>query len=252
MNKFNVVIPARLESTRLPRKVLLQLCGQPMIRHVWDRAMESGAAGVVIATDSAEVAEVATAFGAEVSMTASDCASGTDRVAEVSRQLDWGEEEVVINVQGDAPLVAAASIQHVAQLLFDSPTAAMATLCVPLADAQEYTDPNVVKVTFSQAGKALYFSRAPIPAAGHTATAGNTVTGWRHLGIYGYRVAALRCISAAPPCELELTERLEQLRALWLGYDIRIAVDENATAPDVDTAADLELVEALMQQSQTR
>ena len=246
MKEFNVVIPARLESTRLPRKVLLDICGQPMIRHVWDRAMESGAATVVVATDSAEVAEVAKSFGAAVAMTGANCASGTDRVAEVSLQRGWSDDAVVINVQGDAPLVAPASIRQVAQLLFDNPQAAMSTLCVPLADQSEYTDPNVVKVTFSQDGKAMYFSRASIPASGHANGAADESPGWRHLGLYGYRVAALQAISKAAPCELELTEKLEQLRALWLGYEIRIAVDENPAAPDVDTAADLQVVEKLL------
>jgi 3-deoxy-manno-octulosonate cytidylyltransferase (CMP-KDO synthetase) len=246
MKEFNVVIPARLESTRLPRKVLLDICGQPMVRHVWDRAMESGAATVVVATDSDEVAEVARGFGADVAMTGNNCASGTDRVAEVSQQRGWSDDAVIINVQGDAPLVAPASIRQVAQLLFDAPQAAMSTLCVPLEDRNEYTDPNVVKVTFSQDGKAMYFSRASIPATAHANGGSDESPGWRHLGLYGYRVAALQAISKAPPCKLELTEKLEQLRALWLGYEIRIAVDENPAAPDVDTAADLQVVEKLL------
>ena len=247
MKEFNIVIPARLDSTRLPRKVLLDIGGAPMIRHVWDRAMQSGAQSVVIATDSSEVADVARAFGAEVAMTSPDCASGTDRVAEVSQQREWAAQSVVVNVQGDAPLIDPGSIRQVADLLLDAPDASMSTLCVPLTHEDEYNDPNVVKVTFSQEGRALYFSRASIPARGHSAD-NKELMGWRHLGLYGYRVEALQAISAAPPCKLELTERLEQLRALWLGHEIRIAVDENPAAPDVDTEADLEVVARLLQE----
>lgn len=248
MKEFNVVIPARLESSRLPRKVLLDICGQPMIRHVWDRALQSGAAAVIIATDSEEVADVAARFGAEVAMTDVNCASGTDRVAEVSRQLNWPGESVVVNVQGDAPLVAPESIRQVASLLLEAPSASMSTLCVPLTSRDEYLDPNVVKVTFSKEGKALYFSRSSIPAIGHELDDIDELPGYRHLGLYGYQVDALQAISNSPPCELEQTERLEQLRALWLGYEIRIAVDSSPAAPDVDTLEDLRAVEVLMHQ----
>jgi 3-deoxy-manno-octulosonate cytidylyltransferase (CMP-KDO synthetase) len=246
MNDFRIVIPARLESTRLPGKVLLDLCGKPMVQHVWERAQESGALEVVVATDSDRVAEVAVSFGADVCMTSSDCSSGTDRVAEVCVQRHWSNEQLVINVQGDAPLVSPASIRIVAQLLVDNPEAAMATLCVPLTDRAEYLDPNVVKVTFSDTGRALYFSRSPIPAQAQPSHDDAAVLGWRHLGLYGYRIEALQAISATAPCELELTERLEQLRALWMGMEIRIAVDPAAAAPDVDTADDLQAVESLM------
>ncbi|MGI9291591.1 MAG: 3-deoxy-manno-octulosonate cytidylyltransferase [Gammaproteobacteria bacterium] len=246
MKEFNVVIPARLDSSRLPRKVLLDICGSPMIRHVWDRAMASGAASVVVATDSDEVAEVANGFGAAVAMTGKDCASGTDRVAEVSHQRGWAADSVVVNVQGDAPLIDPDSIKQVADLLLRAPEASMSTLCVPLTNEEEYLDPNVVKVTFNNDGRALYFSRASIPARGHATE--SSWSGWRHLGLYGYRVRALQEISAAPTCELEETERLEQLRALWLGHEIRIAVDEHPAAPDVDTEADLQVVAALIQE----
>jgi 3-deoxy-manno-octulosonate cytidylyltransferase (CMP-KDO synthetase) len=246
MNDFRVVIPARLESTRLPGKVLLDLCGKPMVQHVWERAQESDALEVVVATDSERVAEVAAAFGADVCMTSAECSSGTDRVGEVCMQRDWSNEQPVVNVQGDAPLVSPASIRSVAQMLVDNPDAAMATLCVPLTNRAEYLDPNVVKVTFSDTGRALYFSRSPIPAHVQTSAVDSPVLAWRHLGLYGYRVAALQMISATAPCELELSERLEQLRALWMGLEIRIAVDTGAAAPDVDTADELEAVASLM------
>ncbi len=245
MDKFRVVIPARFESTRLPGKVLLDIAGKPMIQHVWDRATESGASEIVIATDSDQVAAVAAGFGADVAMTSTECNSGTDRVAEVCRQRRWADDAVVINVQGDAPLLPGASIQRVAALLYDNPGAAIATLCVPLADEDEYRDPNVVKVVFDRNGRALYFSRAPIPSPGHGSKPVLSSC-FRHLGIYGYRAAPLLELSAAEPCELEQTERLEQLRAMWLGMDIFIAVDEAAAAPDVDTPEDLAKVAALL------
>jgi 3-deoxy-manno-octulosonate cytidylyltransferase (CMP-KDO synthetase) len=247
MSQFRIVIPARYESTRLPGKVLLDIAGKPMLQHVWERAIESGASDVIIATDTDKVAVAARDFGAEVCMTSADCNSGTDRVAEVCAKLAWTEEIPVVNVQGDAPLIPPESIRKVAGLLLDNPTAAMSTLCVALRDREEYLDPNAVKVIFDRTGKALYFSRAPIPAAGHGSEAAiPSKIGWRHLGLYAYRVNALQILSATPPCELELTERLEQLRAMWLGMDILIAVDEAANAPDVDTAEDLQRVAALL------
>jgi 3-deoxy-manno-octulosonate cytidylyltransferase (CMP-KDO synthetase) len=245
--QFRIVIPARYDSSRLPGKVLLSLAGKPMIQHVWERAIESGAQEIVIATDDERVAKVAGEFGAKICMTSPDCASGTDRVAEVCTRLNWGDSLPVINVQGDAPLLPAGSIRRVAGLLNANPGADIATLCVELESESDYLDPNVVKVVLSETGRALYFSRAPIPARGH---GDNPVTGgglgWRHLGIYGYRVSALKKLSSSPPCELELTERLEQLRALWLGMEILVAVDAAASAPDVDTPEDVDKVEALL------
>jgi 3-deoxy-manno-octulosonate cytidylyltransferase (CMP-KDO synthetase) len=247
MSQFRIVIPARYDSSRLPGKVLLEIAGKPMIQHVWERAIASGASDIIIATDTDKVANAAKNFGAEVCMTSADCSSGTDRVAEVCAQLNWTDEIPVVNVQGDAPLIPPQSIQKVAALLLDNPAAAMSTLCVALRNKEEYLDPNVVKVLFDQSGKALYFSRAPIPATGHGSEAAVPgKLGWRHLGLYGYRVNALETLSSTPPCELELTERLEQLRALWLGMSILIAVDESADAPDVDTVDDLQKVEDLL------
>ena len=248
---FRIVIPARFESSRLPGKVLLDVGGKPMLQHVWDRACESGAAEVVVATDNDRVADVASGFGAEVCMTSADCQSGTDRVAEVCTGRDWPDNEVIVNVQGDAPLLPPASIRKVAKLLDAHPEAAVATLCTPIRSADEYTDPNVVKVVVDQSGRALYFSRATIPAAGHGSTAADVVPlARRHLGLYAYRVGALRTLSATPPCELEVLERLEQLRAMWLGMEIRISVDEAAHGPDVDTEADLAKVAALLESGQ--
>ena len=244
---FRAVIPARYASTRLPGKVLLEIAGKPMLQHVWERAVDSGAASIVIATDDDRVADAARAFGADVCMTSADCHSGTDRVAEVCRLKGWSDDLPVVNVQGDAPLIPASSIALVARLLIDNPTASLATLCVRMRSMNDYLDPHVVKVVFDKEGRALYFSRSPIPAAGHGHDAASVwAKSWRHLGLYAYRVGALQELSAAPPAEIETLERLEQLRALWLGMEIRIAVDESAHGPDVDTLADLAAVEALL------
>ena len=245
---FKIVIPARYESTRLPGKVLLPIAGKTMLQHVWERAAESGAAEIVVATDSDQVAEVAQGFGAVVCMTSVDCRSGTDRVAEVCERRGWDNQSPVVNVQGDAPLMPPQSIKRVAQLLVEHPAAALATLCTPLQSAADYADPNVVKVVFDETGRALYFSRSPIPGAGHGRDLSDVTShGYRHLGLYAYRPDALARLSAAEPCRLEQFERLEQLRALWLGMEIRIAVDESSHGPDVDTQEDLEQVAALLE-----
>lgn len=246
-DNFRVVIPARYESTRLPGKVLLSVAGKPMLQHVWERATESGATEIVIATDSDQVAAVANDFGAVVCMTSPQCRSGTERVAEVCEQRGWENQTPVVNVQGDAPLMPPESIERVASLLAENPDAALATLCTPLGSAAEYADPNVVKVVFDRSGRALYFSRSPIPAAGHGLDSADGAShGYRHLGLYAYRPDSLARLSAAEPCELEQLERLEQLRALWLGMEIRVAVDERPHGPDVDTREDLEQVAALL------
>jgi 3-deoxy-manno-octulosonate cytidylyltransferase (CMP-KDO synthetase) len=245
---FRVVIPARYQSSRLPGKVLLDLAGKPMVQWVWERASASGAEDVVIATDSEKVADIARAFGADVCMTSSECQSGTDRVAEVCRVREWGNEMPVVNVQGDAPLIPSSSIQKVAALLLDNPDASMATLCVSIDSESDYHDPNVVKVVFDLRGRAIYFSRSPVPAQAHGGSDDKAAwqQSWRHLGLYAYRPDALQVLSVTAPCELEQLERLEQLRALWLGMDILIAPDPQAHGPDVDTEADLNRVAALL------
>jgi 3-deoxy-manno-octulosonate cytidylyltransferase (CMP-KDO synthetase) len=246
-HSFRVVIPARFESSRLPGKVLLAIGGKPMVQHVWERAMESGAGDVIIATDDERVASVAQEFGARVCRTSAACNSGTDRVAEVCREMGWQDDVPIVNVQGDAPLLPPASIARVADLLIENPAADIATLCVAIKSLEDYLDPNVVKVVFDRDGKALYFSRSPIPASSHGLDPEKVWRqAFRHLGLYGYRPGALQTLSAAPPCELEQAERLEQLRAMWLGMQIVITVDEQAHGPDVDTAEDLQAVEQLI------
>lgn len=244
---YRVVIPARLESSRLPGKVLLPLAGKPMLQWVWERACASNATEVVIATDSRQVATAAAVFGADVCMTSAACQSGTDRVAEVCRQRSWEAAVPVVNLQGDAPLMPASSIERVAQLLLAHTDAAIATLCVPVTSVTEFQDINVVKVVADATGRALYFSRAGIPALAHGAAANSDWQGARrHLGLYAYRIPALLRLQGEPPCALELTEKLEQLRALWLGMEIRIAEATEAHGPDVDTPADMTAVEALL------
>jgi 3-deoxy-manno-octulosonate cytidylyltransferase (CMP-KDO synthetase) len=241
MSDFRVVIPARHASMRFPGKPLVKLAGVPMIRHVYERASASGAAEVLVATDDERIAAAARAFGAPVVMTRADHGSGTERVAEVARARGWQADAIVVNVQGDSPLMPSRSISQVAALLDGHPTAAIATLCTRVETAEDYRNPNVVKVVMDRTGRALYFSRAPIPSAAHGAT--DMPEAWRHLGLYAYRVDGLERLSSSPPCYIESVEKLEQLRALWLGMEIRVAVAIEAPGPDVDIPADVPVVE---------
>ena len=242
--EFRVVIPARHASTRFPGKPLAQLAGRPMIEHVYRRAASSGAAEVIVATDDERIASAARAFGAPVAMTRADHHSGTDRVAEVARTRGWPADAIVVNVQGDAPLTPSSSIGQAAGLLVAHPGAAIGTLCTLLVMPEDYRNPNVVKVVADHSGRALYFSRAPIPFAAHGGPA--QPEAWRHLGLYAYRVGDLERLSRAPACSLETAEKLEQLRALWLGMEIRVAVATHPHGPDVDTPADVAAVERFL------
>jgi 3-deoxy-manno-octulosonate cytidylyltransferase (CMP-KDO synthetase) len=241
---FRIVIPARHASTRFPGKALAELGGKPIIRHVCDAARASRAAEVVVATDDTRIAEVCAAFGAEVAMTRADHESGTDRVAEVAEQRNWPPDSIVVNVQGDAPLMPGASIDQVANLLADNVSADIATLCSAITDPAQFQDTNVVKVVFDTTGRALYFSRAPIPAVAHgSADAEGALEAWRHIGLYAYRAESLIRLAHLPPCALEQREKLEQLRALWHGMEIRVGIATEAHGPDVDTPEDLVAVE---------
>ena len=251
MSGFHVIIPARYGSTRLPGKPLLAIGDEPMIAHVYRRAAECGAASVVVATDDQRIAEAAQAAGARVCLTRSDHPSGTDRLAEVVEQLGLADDAIVVNLQGDEPLMPPLLLQQVAKDLAAHPDAAISTLCAPLEDVAQVSDPNVVKVVRDSAGYALYFSRASIPwqrdAMARGDTAGVDLGGFRrHLGIYAYRAGFLRRYSEWQPAPIEQAEALEQLRALWQGE--RIHVVEAATAPPagVDTEEDLERVRALL------
>lgn len=238
MSGFVVVIPARLASERLPRKPLLDIGGQPMIQWVHAQAKRSGAGEVIIATDSPEIEAVCTGLGAIVEMTGEHHASGTDRIAEVAERRGWADDRIVVNVQGDEPLMPPALIDQVAGLLAADPAAGMATLMTPLADPDEYFDRNVAKVVADREGAAIYFSRSPIPASRDDTVPPDAR---RHIGLYAYRVGCLRRLAAAPVAPPERSERLEQLRALWLGQRIAIADAVEIPPRGVDTEADLEI-----------
>jgi len=241
---FHVVVPARFASSRFPGKVLADLAGRSVLEHVWRQARRSGAREVLVATDDERIASAASGFGAEVVRTLPSHRSGTERAAEVAASRGWPDDAVLVNCQGDVPLIPPACIDQVASLLVAWPDAAMATLCTPIDSMEDYRNPNVVKVVCAADGRALYFSRAPIPSVGHGAAgSGGAVTipeSFRHVGLYAYRVGALRRLAAAPPCALEVTESLEQLRALWLGLEIRVALARETLGPDIDTPDDLQ------------
>jgi 3-deoxy-manno-octulosonate cytidylyltransferase (CMP-KDO synthetase) len=251
MSDFIVVIPARFASTRLPGKPLLDIGGKPMVAHVADRARQSGAAEVVIATDHADIVRAAEAHGCTAMMTRSDHASGTDRIAEVAAAKRLADDAIVVNVQGDEPLIPPELISGVARQLATHADAAIATACCPLSDAAQMSNPNVVKVVRDKAGYALYFSRAPIPFARDAFANGITtmpsgLPAFRHIGIYAYRARFLSEYARLAPAAIEQAEALEQLRALWHGYRISVMVTEKAPHAGVDTPADLELVRKLI------
>ncbi|WP_018231311.1 3-deoxy-manno-octulosonate cytidylyltransferase [Thioalkalivibrio thiocyanodenitrificans] len=248
---FKVVIPARYASTRLPGKPLRLLAGRPMIEHVYERALESGAGEVVIATDDARVCEAAEAFGAQVCMTGAEHESGSDRIAEAARTMEWPDEAIVVNLQGDEPLTPPAILGQVAGALLRHVDAAMATLCTPITSVAQMLDPNVVKLVRDANDFALYFSRAPIPWDRDAATPETrSLEGcYRHIGLYAYRVGFLKAFSAMSPSVLEVTERLEQLRALDAGARIQAPVAAEVPGQGVDVMEDLERVEKALQDS---
>lgn len=248
---FRAVIPARYASSRLPGKVLLSISGKPMLQWVYERARASQAAEVLIATDDLLVVSAAHSFGAETVMTQAAHQSGTDRIAEVARARGWPDTDIVVNVQGDEPLLPPALIDQVAQLLQQHPEADIATLATAIRSVEELLDPNTVKVVTDATGRALYFSRAPIPWDRDGAASGLTsqkryACARRHIGIYAYRVRSLLQLAALPPAVLEQTERLEQLRGLDNGMQIRVAEAQEPPGPDVNTAADLDRVSAAL------
>lgn len=248
---FVVVIPARYASTRLPGKPLREIAGRPMIEHVYRRARMSAADEVIIATDDERIVRAAQEFGARVCLTAPTHPSGTDRLAEVARLLGFPDDRVLVNVQGDEPLIAPALIDQVAADLVLHGGASVATLCEPIAAAAELFDPNVVKVVRDEEGYALYFSRAVIPWDREAFAAGTPVlpeggAHYRHVGLYAYRAGFIRAYVEWPPCALERMEKLEQLRALWRGHRIYVGVAREKAGPGVDTAQDLERVERLL------
>jgi 3-deoxy-manno-octulosonate cytidylyltransferase (CMP-KDO synthetase) len=246
LERFKIVIPARYASTRLPGKPLLDIAGKPMVVRVAEQAVASGAEEVCVATDHADIAESVTRHGFDVVMTRADHASGTDRIAEVAQNRGWGEDTIIVNVQGDEPLIDPCLIRAVAKSLVDHAGASIATACHPLHDKASMLNPNVVKVVTDKAGYALYFSRAPIPYPRDAFAAGEDLPSglpcFRHIGIYAYRADFLRAYSSLPQAGIEVFEALEQLRALWNGYRISVALVQEAPAAGVDTHEDLQRV----------
>ena len=250
MTDFKVVIPARFASTRLPGQPLADIAGRPMVVRVAERAAQSGAVAVVVATDHAGVFDAVRAAGFDAVMTSPDCASGTDRLAEVAAHEGWSDDAIVVNVQGDEPLIDPALIRATAERLAQRPDAAIATVCHPLTHAAEIFNPNVVKVVLDSNDDALLFSRAPIPWARDAWMNGKRsipadLPVFRHVGLYAYRTAFLKAYPGLLQPALERLESLEQLRALWHGYRITVIRTAHASAPGVDTPEDLERVRAL-------
>ncbi|MEK7738397.1 MAG: 3-deoxy-manno-octulosonate cytidylyltransferase [Pseudomonadota bacterium] len=245
--KLRIVIPARHASTRLPGKALADIAGKPMIVRVAEAARRCQNDGIWVATDHETIRSTVETHGFQAVMTRADHPSGTDRVAEVAIRLGWDDDDIVVNLQGDEPLIDPALIERVAAALRDDAGAAIATASHPIAQADEFFSPNVVKVVCDGSGRALYFSRAPIPWDRDAfATDKNTLPAnfpaQRHIGLYAYRVDFLRQLGLLAPAPLESCEALEQLRALWHGYAIRVVSCTHAPAAGVDTPADLERV----------
>ena len=236
---FSIIIPARYASTRLPGKLLLDLGGKPILQRTIERALASGAGRVIVATDDERIAELGESMGVRVVMTSADHATGTDRIQEAAVSLGLGGEEIVVNVQGDEPLIPVAAINQVARNLAQKEAAGIATLCEEIEDEAELADPNAVKVVRDEQGFALYFSRAPIPHGGPGLAKAQTQA-LRHIGIYAYRVELLNRFVHWPQSDLERSERLEQLRALGNGVKIHVGVSSERFPPGIDTKEDLE------------
>ncbi|QWD98780.1 3-deoxy-manno-octulosonate cytidylyltransferase [Polynucleobacter sp. MG-5-Ahmo-C2] len=243
---FFVVIPARLGSTRLPRKPLADIAGKPMVIRVAERAKQSLAHSVVVATDSPEIEAACNEYRIECLLTSPDHPTGTDRLAEVAQLLKLPADALVVNVQGDEPLIPPGLINQVAQTLAENTQCAISTVAVPIADHAEIDNPNVVKVVLNRAGEALYFSRAPIPFVRDTQSVHKTEH-LRHLGIYAYRADFLQAYSRLEPAPPEQAEALEQLRALWNGYRIAVHIASETPPAGIDTPEDLERVRRLLE-----
>lgn len=240
-----VIIPARYASTRLPGKPLLDVCGKPLLQRVYECATLSGARAVIVATDDQRICDAVRAFGGQACMTSAQHTSGTDRIAELIAALKLPPEEIVVNLQGDEPLMPPALIAQTVGTLQAHADAPMATACHAISDYEALRNPNVVKVVCDHQGYALYFSRAPIPWPRDLGAMSNSVQeirAWRHIGLYAYRAGFLRRYTQWPPCPLEQTEALEQLRVLWHGERIAVCTSQAEPGPGVDTPADLERV----------
>jgi 3-deoxy-manno-octulosonate cytidylyltransferase (CMP-KDO synthetase) len=247
---FHVIIPARFASTRLPQKLLLPIGDRPLIQWVWQSAVASGAASVLVATDDERIRSVASKFGAECVMTSPSHVSGTDRIAETVRAREMAPDDIVVNLQGDEPMMPAQLVAQVAQALRDVAGSDISTAVAPIQSLREFLDPNCVKALRACDGRALYFSRAPVPWPRDSIAAERPASfdgAWRHIGIYAYRVRSLLQFAAWKPTPLEMTEKLEQLRALEHGMHIHLATLSNAPPAGIDTPEDLERVRAELQ-----
>ncbi len=251
MLTFKVVIPARFASTRLPGKPLLDIGGKPMVIRVAEQAAQSGTEQIIIATDHQPIVAVAQEHGFRACMTRADHASGTDRIAEVAAQQSWGDDTIVVNVQGDEPLIPPQLIRDVAQHLHDHPECAIATACHPIHDEASLRNPNIVKAVLDKNGNALYFSRAPIPwprdAFAQEQPLPADLPVLRHIGIYAYRASFLHAYGQLAPAALERFEALEQLRALYHGYKIGVTITRDAPPAGVDTEQDLHVARQIFE-----
>jgi 3-deoxy-manno-octulosonate cytidylyltransferase (CMP-KDO synthetase) len=248
---FHVVIPARYASSRLPAKVLLPIAGKPMVQHVYERAKASGAKRVIIATDNKQIFDIVQAFGGEAVMTAEHHQSGTDRIAEAIEKIHLSDSEIIVNVQGDEPLIEPLLIKEAAWTLAQDQVADIATFCEPIIASDDLANPNIVKVVRDEKNYALYFSRSVIPWQQRQPILDNTISSlyfYRHIGLYAYTAEFIRQYVNWSPCVLEQLESLEQLRALWYGAKVLVTnAPENTVSIGVDTEADLIKVETLIQ-----
>lgn len=252
MIDFNVIIPARYASTRLPGKPLLDIEGKPMILHVVDRAKQSGAKNVIVATDHPQIFETVRKAQVDVCLTDANHPSGTDRLAEVVQLKHYTDDQIVVNVQGDEPLISPALIYQVAEALAQHPDAVCATAAHPIYMQDEIENPNTVKVVLNQKGYGLYFSRAPIPFKRDPHTQPHLHRAYRHIGLYAYRVGFLKRYQQLPPAPIEQLEALEQLRILWNDEKIFVTISQHPPAPGVDTIDDLKLVHRLLRKTQNK
>ena len=245
-----MVIPARFASTRLPGKPLLDIAGKPMVVWVAERAKNSGAKQVVVATDDARILEAVNLHGHQAVMTRVEHVSGTDRIAEVALARQWEDDAIIVNVQGDEPLIEASLIIEVAKTLSDHPESVMATACHAIHNKEDFLNPNIVKVVLDSKSNAMYFSRAPIPYPRDAFAAGLDLPDYmpiyRHIGIYAYRAKFLKQYASLQVSTLEQVESLEQLRVLHYGYKISVSISQNAPAAGVDTQADLDYVRGVI------
>ncbi|HEY2465719.1 MAG TPA: 3-deoxy-manno-octulosonate cytidylyltransferase [Steroidobacteraceae bacterium] len=250
---FHVVIPARFASTRLPGKPLQQIGDRPLVQWVWQRAVDSGAASVLVATDDERIRAAALKFGADCVMTSPNHVSGTDRIAETVRSKRFAADDIVVNLQGDEPMMPADVVARVAQSLHDVPGSEISTAVAPMQSLRDFLDPNCVKALRARDGRALYFSRAPVPWPRDSIVEGRPtsfVGAWHHIGIYAYRVHSLLKFAAWPPTKLETAEKLEQLRALEHGMHIHLVTLSQAPPAGIDTPEDLERVRVQLQKTQ--